>query len=255
MEHALLTPFRVHIEEHTLADLRRRLAASRWTDELVAERWAYGADLKTLRRMTDYWRDGFDWRAAESGINRLAQFKTNIAGLNIHFIHQRGVGPAPIPILISHGWPGSFVEMLDLVPLLADPARHGGDAEDAFDVVVPSLPGYGFSDRPTKPGMTPVAMVEIFAALMTRLGFSTYAVQGGDWGATISTWLAKLYPERINGIYLNWIPGSLQPQIGGGNDPPWRRPHFAPKWRRRPRTASARIPAFTPPGRRHWAMG
>jgi pimeloyl-ACP methyl ester carboxylesterase len=218
MENAPITPFSVHIEEPALADLRRRLAATRWPDELAGEPWSYGADMRSLRRITDYWRDGFDWRAAESGINRLAQFRTDIMGCGIHFIHQRGVGPAPMPIIISHGWPGSFVEMLDLVPQLADPAQHGGDAADAFDVVVPSLPGYGFSDRPTSPGMTPLAMADIFATLMARLGFSAYAVQGGDWGATISTWLARLYPERVTGIHLNWIPGSLQPPVGG-DDP------------------------------------
>jgi len=213
MDHGPITPFAIHIEEPALADLRRRLAATRWPDELAADPWAYGADGAALRRIADYWRDGFNWRAAEAGINRLAQFKTSIMGARIHFIHARGVGPAPMPIIISHGWPGSFVEMLDLIPLLADPARHGGDAADAFDVVVPSLPGYGFSDRPVAPGMTPLAMAARFAALMARLGYSRYAVQGGDWGATISTWLARLYPERVSGIHLNWIPGSLQPPL------------------------------------------
>ncbi len=215
MEHGPITPYCVHIKESALADLRQRLAATRWPDELTGEPWSYGADQATLRRMTDYWRDEYDWRAAETGINRLAQFKTDIAGHGIHFIHERGAGPAPMPIIISHGWPGSFIEMLDLVPLLANPAAHGGDAADAFDVVVPSLPGYGFSDRPTAPGMTPLAMAEIFAGLMARLGYPAYGVQGGDWGATISTWLAKLYPQRVSGIHLNWIPGSLQPPIGG----------------------------------------
>jgi len=218
MEHGHITPFTVHIEDAALADLHRRLAATRWPDELAGAPWGYGADLATLSRMTDYWRLGFDWRAAEAGINRLSQFRTEIAGCGVHFIHQRGTGPAPLPIIISHGWPGSFVEMLDLVPLLADPAGHGGDAADAFDVVVPSLPGYGFSDRPVAPGMSPVAMAEMFAALMARLGYAEYTVQGGDWGATISTWLAKKYPKRVRAIHLNWIPGSLQPPVGG-DDP------------------------------------
>jgi pimeloyl-ACP methyl ester carboxylesterase len=215
MEHGPITPFSVRIDDSALADLRRRLAATRWPDELAGEPWGYGADLTALRRMMDYWRDGYDWPAAEAGINRLAQFKTDIAGTGIHFIHVRGAGPAPMPIIISHGWPGSFVEMLDLVPLLADPAGRGGDAADAFDVIVPSLPGYGFSDRPTAPGMTPPAMAEIFAGLMARLGYKTFGAPGGDWGATISTWLARLYPERVDGIHLNWIPGSLQPALGG----------------------------------------
>jgi len=215
MDQDRITPFSVRIEDSALADLRRRLAATRWPDELAGETWSYGADLATLRRMTDYWRKSYDWRAAEAGIGRLAQFKTEIAGCGVHFIHERGVGPAPMPIIISHGWPGSFVEMLDLVPLLADPTRYGGDASDAFDVVVPSMPGYGFSDRPTAPGMTPVAMAKMFAELMARLDYPKYGVQGGDWGATISTWLAKFHPDRISGIHLNWIPGSLQPAVGG----------------------------------------
>jgi pimeloyl-ACP methyl ester carboxylesterase len=219
MEHAQITPFAIHIEDSALADLRRRLAATRWPDELAAEPWAYGADLAALRRMTDYWRETFDWRAAEAAINRLAQFTTEIDGIRIHFIHERGNGPAPMPVIISHGWPGSFVEMLDIIPLLADPARHGGDAADAFDVIVPSLPGYGFSGRPAAPGMTPLAMAEIFALLMARLGYAAYGVQGGDWGATISTWLARRYPGRVTAIHLNWIPGAYQPPMGGGAPP------------------------------------
>jgi pimeloyl-ACP methyl ester carboxylesterase len=219
MEHGPITPFSIHIDDAALADLRRRLAATRWPDELSAEPWSYGTDMQTLRRMTDYWRDDFDWRAAETAINRLAQFTTEIDGIRTHFIHERGSGPAPMPIIISHGWPGSFVEMLDIIPLLADPARHGGNTADAFDVIVPSLPGYGFSGRPAAPGMTPLAMAEIFAVLMARLGYAAYGVQGGDWGATISTWLARRYPERVTGIHLNWIPGAYQPPMGAGETP------------------------------------
>ena len=213
-----VAPFSLHIDDRAIDDLHARLSATRWPDELDAEPWSYGADLADLKRMTGYWRDGFDWRAQEAGINGLRQFRGEAGGFGLHFIHERGQGPAPLPLplLISHGWPGSFVEMLDIVPMLADPARFGGDPADAFDVFVPSLPGYGFSDRPTVPGMTPLRMAELFAALMEGLGYSSYGVQGGDWGATVSTWIARHYPECVRGMHLNWIPGSYQPPTGPG---------------------------------------
>ena len=139
-----ITPFRVAIDETALRDLHERLAHTRWPDELDAPEWSYGADLAWLQRVTSYWRNGFDWRAAEARINALAQFTAEVEGTTLHFIHERGRGPAPLPLLISHGWPGSFVEMLEIVPMLADPARSGGDPADAFDVIVPSLPRYWF---------------------------------------------------------------------------------------------------------------
>jgi pimeloyl-ACP methyl ester carboxylesterase len=209
-------PFTLHIDDGAIDDLHRRLVLTRWPDELDAEPWSYGASLTELKRMTGYWRDGFDWRAQEAGINALRQFRAEAGGFGLHFIHERGQGPAPLPILISHGWPGSFVEMLDIVPMLADPARFGGDPADAFDVVVPSLPGYGFSDRPTASGMTPRKTAELFATLMDGLGYRSYGVQGGDWGATVSTWVARHCPERVRGIHLNWIPGSYQPSATPG---------------------------------------
>ncbi len=214
-----ISQFAVRIDGGAIADLHDRLARTRWPDELEAESWSYGASLTDLKRMTDYWRDGFDWRVQEADINSFSQFRASIDGCGIHFIHERGRGPAPIPLLISHGWPGSFVEMLELAPRLADPARFGGDPRDAFDVVIPSLPGYGFSDRPKAPGMTPLRMAELFAALMEGLGYGSYGVQGGDWGATISTWIARRFPERVRMLHLNWIPGSYQPSLGGDAEP------------------------------------
>jgi len=211
-----VVPFTLRIEDRAIDDLHERLDRTRWPDELDAEPWGYGASLSELRRITAYWRHGFDWRAAEAGINQLSQFKTMLDGQGIHFIHERGQGPAPMPLLIMHGWPGSFVEMLDLVPLLADPARYGGDPADAFDVIVPSLPGYGFSDPPARPGMTPGKMAELFAGLMQGLGYPHYGVQGGDWGASVATWIARQYPERVKAIHLNWIPGAYQPPLGNG---------------------------------------
>ena len=214
-----IAPFVLRIDDAAIDDLHQRLARTRWPDELEAEPWSYGASLADLKRMMAYWRTGFDWRAQETRINSLKQFKATVGGIGLHFIYEYGRGPAPLPLLISHGWPGSFVEMLELVPLLADPTRFGGDPADAFDVVVPSMPGYGFSDRPTKPGMTPSRIAELFADLMEGLDYPSYGVQGGDWGATISTWIARRLPERVCGIHLNWIPGSYRPSLDGGAPP------------------------------------
>jgi pimeloyl-ACP methyl ester carboxylesterase len=212
-------PFTLAIDDAAIADLHLRLERTRWPDELDAEPWSYGASLADMKRMMRYWRERFDWRAEEAAINALPQFKAGVDGAGLHFIHKKGRGPAPLPLLISHGWPGSFVEMLDIVPMLADPARFGGDPADAFDVVVPSFPGYGFSDRPARPGMTPRKIAELFAALMEGLGYGAYGVQGGDWGATISTWIARAVPDRVRGIHLNWIPGSYQPPLYEGAPP------------------------------------
>jgi pimeloyl-ACP methyl ester carboxylesterase len=211
-----VVPFTLRIEDSAIQDLYERLDRTRWPDELDAEPWTYGASRSELQRITSYWRDGFDWRAAEAVINQLPQFKAVVDGQSLHFIHARGQGPAPLPLLISHGWPGSFVEMLDLVPRLADPARFGGDPADAFDVIVPSLPGYGLSNPPVRPGMTPRKMAELFAGLMQGLGYTQYGVQGGDWGASVSTWIARKFPECVRAIHLNWIPGAYQPPLAGG---------------------------------------
>jgi pimeloyl-ACP methyl ester carboxylesterase len=211
-----ITPFILHIRDRAIADVHDRLDRTRWPDELDAESWAYGASLGELQRIMQHWRHQFDWREAEAGINALDNYIASIDGHDIHFIHQRGQGPNPLPLLICHGWPGSFVEMLDIIPLLADPARHGGDAADCFEVIVPSMPGYGFSSRPQKPGMTPQCIASLYAGLMPALGYEQYGLQGGDWGASVTTLIARQWPERIKGIHLNWIPGSYQPPQGNG---------------------------------------
>src|SRR5207245_7664984 len=140
-----------------------------------------------------------------------AHFRATVDGFGIHFIHEKGRGPAPVPIIITHGWPGSFLEMLRLIPLLTDPASHGADPRDAFDVVVPSLPGFGFSDRPAQPGMSPFRIADTWAQLMDGLGYPRYGAQGGDWGAGVSTVLGLAYPANVLGIHLNFIPGSYMP--------------------------------------------
>jgi pimeloyl-ACP methyl ester carboxylesterase len=160
-----------------------------------------------------YWAEGFDWAAQQAILDRFHHFRADLDGLGIHFIHERGRGSRPLPLLITHGWPGSFLEMLKILPLLTDPASHGGRETDAFDVVVPSLPGYGFSDPPSVRGVGNQRTADLWAALMSRLGYERFGAQGGDWGAGVSTWLARRHPERLLGIHLNYIPGSYAPSL------------------------------------------
>jgi pimeloyl-ACP methyl ester carboxylesterase len=214
-----IRPFRVQVSEAALDDLRQRLARTRWPDTIRGSGWDYGADLASMQELAEHWRARFDWRAQEEAINALPQFRATVQGFGIHFIHARGRGPAPLPLIITHGWPGSFVEMMKILPLLADPAAHGADPADAFDVVVPSLPGYGFSDRPADPGMSPVRITGLWARLMEGLGYRRFGAQGGDWGAHISTRLALAVPERVAGLHLNYIPGSYLPFLGPGARP------------------------------------
>lgn len=206
-------PFTIRIPDSTLSDLRSRLLQTRWPDQIAASDWKYGASLPYMREIADYWITDFDWRAQERALNDFHHFRAQIDGLGIHFIHERGQGPAPLPLVITHGWPGSFVEMLQIIPRLVDPASFGGNAEDSFDVVVPSLPGYGFSDRSTKSGMNSFRIAGLWAKLMNGLGYARFGAQGGDWGAGVSTWLSLLHPEIILGLHLNYIPGSYKPYL------------------------------------------
>ena len=192
-----------------LDDLRERLRRTRWPDEIEDAGWDYGSNLGYVRELCAYWAERFDWRAQEERINRFPQFRTEIEGLGIHFVHVRGTGPAPRPLLITHGWPSTFVELLPIIPLLADPGSHGGDPADAFDVVVPSMPGYGFSDRPARRGMSPVRVAGLWHALMTgALGYDRFFAQGGDWGAQITAALGLGYPDRVRGIHLTMAAGT-----------------------------------------------
>ncbi|HVN84761.1 MAG TPA: epoxide hydrolase [Candidatus Binatia bacterium] len=200
-----IEPFRINISEHVLDDLKQRLARTRFPDELNDADWSYGTDLAYLRELVEYWRARFDWRVAERALNQWHHFRANVDGLGIHFIHARGVGPKPLPLLISHGWPGSVLEFMKILGPLSDPARHGGDPADAFDVVAPSLPGYGFSDHARTPGMHPGKMADVFAALMQQLGYPRFGAQGGDWGAIITTLLGSQHAQRLIGIHLNMV--------------------------------------------------
>jgi pimeloyl-ACP methyl ester carboxylesterase len=211
-----IQPFTVQIPEAELADLQTRLARTRWPDEIAGADWEYGTSLAYLHDLVRYWQEHFDWRAQERAINAFAHFRAAVGGLGIHFIHQRGTGPAPLPLIITHGWPGSFVEMHNILPLLSDPARHGADARDAFDVVIPSLPGYGFSDRPSERGMNPFRIAEVWVELMAGLGYQRFGAQGGDWGASVATCLGFAHADAVVGIHLNYIPGSYTPYLGPG---------------------------------------
>lgn len=199
--------YTIHVPDAVLADLRERLARARWPDEVPGGGWRYGTDLTYLRELVAYWRDRYDWRRHEATLNAFRNFTVPLDGIELHFIHQPGVGPAPLPLLLSHGWPGSVWEFHALIPFLTDPARFGGNPADAFTVVAPSLPGYGFSFRPGQPRFGAVEIANTFARLMTEvLGYDRFAAQGGDWGAFITARLAAEYPALLLGIHLNLLP-------------------------------------------------
>ncbi len=198
-----IQPFTIAVADDVLADLRRRLAATRWPDEVDDAGWDYGANLAYLKGLVAYWRDGFDWRAQEATLNQYAQYRADIDGVGVHFVHERGRGPHPLPLIITHGWPSSFAQMLKIVPLLTDPARYGGDPADAFDVVVPSLPGFGFSDRPRARGMNGQRIATLWARLMAdTLGYRRFAAAGGDLGSPVTRRLALAHPDLVVGMHL-----------------------------------------------------
>ena len=202
-----LQPFTIDIQDKTLDDLHERLRLSRWPDEVDDAGWAYGTSLPYLKELATYWQNQFDWRKQESMLNQFRQFKTTVDRIGIHFIHERGKGPKPLPIVLTHGWPDSFFRMYKLIPLLTDPEAHGGNADDAFDVVVPSIPGFGFSDRPHQKGFTAEHVAGLFAQLMTdALGYPRFAAHGGDWGSSITEQLAFTHPDALVGIHLTDVP-------------------------------------------------
>ena len=199
-------PFTIAVPDSVLADLRERLARVRWPDEAPDAGWRYGTDLAYMKALVAYWRDGYDWRKNEAALNRFRQFTAPVAGIDVHFIHEPGVGPDPMPLLISHGWPGSVLEFHKIIPMLTDPARFGGDPADAFTVVAPSLPGYGFSFRPNQPRFGVSEIADAFAALMTDvLGYARFGAQGGDWGAFITARLGYAHAAKLTGIHVNLL--------------------------------------------------
>ena len=228
-------PFKIAVPESVLADLKARLARTRWPIEARAKKWHYGTDLAYMREVVDHWLDRYDWRHWETRLNRFPQYRAEIGGKKLHFLLERGSGDNPLPLLITHGWPGSVAEFIDIIEPLAHPERFGGDVKDAFTVVAPSLPGYGFSDPPDRP-ITPRDIGHLWRELMVDvLGCGKYVAQGGDWGACVTSWLALDHPENLAAIHLNML--GLIPSAGAGNE------ELAPEeaeWREAARIKAAR---------------
>jgi pimeloyl-ACP methyl ester carboxylesterase len=202
-----LEPFSLRVPNSDLIDLRERLSRARFPDQAPGEPWAYGTDLAYMQSLVAYWRDQFEWRAHEARLNAVPQYKVPLHGIELHFLHVPGKGPDAHPLLLSHGWPGSVFEFLELIPRLTDPGRFGVDPADAFTVVAPSLPGYGLSFTPGQPRFGVEAIADCLAELMTGvLGYKRFGAQGGDWGSFISARLGYTYPERLSGIHLNLMP-------------------------------------------------
>jgi epoxide hydrolase len=198
-----VTPFRIDIPQDVLDELRARLAGTRWPEAETVTDWSQGVPLTYLRELCRYWAEGYDWQATERRLNLLPQFRTEIDRLGIHFLHVRSPHPDAFPVVVTHGWPGSIVEFLKVIGPLTDPTAHGGAAADAFHLVIPSLPGYGFSDKPARPGWGVERIADAWARLMARLGYQRYGAQGGDWGTSVSTGIAQRHPGHVAGIHLN----------------------------------------------------
>jgi pimeloyl-ACP methyl ester carboxylesterase len=198
-----IRPFRIEISEDALADLRRRIATTRWPERETVADQSQGVQLATLQKLAAYWATDYDWREIETRLNALPQFITEIDGLDIHFIHVRSVQPNALPLIVTHGWPGSIIEQLKIVGPLTNPVAHGGSASDAVDIVIPSLPGYGFSGKPTKTGWDPIRIARAWVALMKRLGYTQFVAQGGDWGNAVTEQMALLTPPELLGIHTN----------------------------------------------------
>ena len=199
-------PFQLHVPDIAIDDLRTRLRLTRFPDQTPGEPWAYGTDLAYLSQLIDYWQNNFDWRAQEARLNAFPQFKVPLHGIDVHFLQVEGQGPKPYPLLLSHGWPGSVFEFLDIIPRLTDPARFGGDAADAFTVIAPSLPGYGLSFAPGQRRFSLEMIADCFADLMTDvLGYTRFAAQGGDWGAFVTSRLGAVHAHKLLGIHINLL--------------------------------------------------
>jgi pimeloyl-ACP methyl ester carboxylesterase len=208
-------PFKIDVPQDVLDDLQERLADTRWPDEVEGAGWSYGTSLSYMKALVAYWQNQFDWRRQEAELNQLPQFMAEIDGLNIHFIHMRGKGSNSLPLLLTHGWPDSFYRFHKVIPMLTDPASYGGDAADSFDVVIPSVPGYGFSDRPTQKGMSSERVAALFHKLMTDvLGYERYAAQGGDIGSVVSLQLAHQQPQSLVGIHVTDVSYPFAPPQG-----------------------------------------
>ena len=216
---ASIRPFTVSIPDADLDDLRDRLARTRWPDPETVDDWSQGVPVRHARALVDHWQHDYDWRRFEAELNRFPQFLTTIDGVDIHFIHVRSTNPGAVPLVLTHGWPGSIAEFLRVIGPLTDPEGHGGDARDSFDVVVPSLPGFGFSGKPTETGWDVTRIASAWAELMRRLGYDRWAAHGGDWGGVVTTALGAMRPDGLIGIHLNTpyafpaeVPDELSPE-------------------------------------------
>lgn len=198
-----ISPFTIAIAEEQLEDLRRRLDMTRWPDAETVDDWSQGAPLAEIRKLVDYWRNDYDWRRCEAALNAHPQFHTAIDGVDIHFLHVRSPNPDAMPLILTHGWPGSVIEFMKCIGPLSDPAAHGGKAADAFHLVIPSLPGYGFSGKPTETGWTVPRIARAWHTLMGRLGYDRYVAQGGDWGAAVTTAMGMQRPQGLAAIHVN----------------------------------------------------
>jgi len=207
-----IRPFEFHASDEDLTDLKRRVAATRWPDRETVPDASQGVQLSTMQKLADYWANEYDWRKIEARLNSLPNFITNIDGLDMHFIHVKSKHENALPILVTHGWPGSIIEQLKIIEPLTDPTAHGGTAEDAFDVVIPSLPGYGFSERPTSAGWNPPRIAQAWLTLMQRLGYTRFTAQGGDWGALITEILGAIAPPELVAIHTN-MPSTAPPEV------------------------------------------
>lgn len=207
-----IRPFQFRATDEALADLKQRIAATRWPDRETVDDQSQGIQLAKLKPLIEYWGTGYDWRKAEAKLNALPQFVTSIDGVDIHFIHVRSKHKNALPVIITHGWPGSVLEQLKIIGPLTDPTAHGGRAEDAFDVIIPSMPGYGFSGKPTDAGWGPDRIARTWATLMKRLGYTNYVAQGGDWGSPVSSAMARQAPAGLRGIHIN-LPAIVPPEI------------------------------------------
>jgi pimeloyl-ACP methyl ester carboxylesterase len=207
-----IRPFHINVPDEALADLRRRVTATHWPDKETVADASQGVQLATVQKLAQYWTTDYDWRKCEAKLNALPQFITTIDGLDIHFIHVRSKNPNALPVIVTHGWPGSIIEQLKIIGPLTDPTAYGGKAQDSFDVVIPSLPGHGFSGKPTAPGWTPVTIAKAWATLMQRLGYTRYVAQGGDWGNAISEVMALQQPSGLLGIHTN-MAATVAPNI------------------------------------------
>jgi pimeloyl-ACP methyl ester carboxylesterase len=207
-----IRPFRINFSDEALVDLRRRLAATRWPEKETVADETQGVPLATMQELVRYWQTDYDWRKVEARLNALPQFITEIDGLDIHFIHVRSKHQNALPLIVTHGWPGSVIEQLKIIDPLTNPTANGGNASDAFHLVIPSMPGYGFSAKPTETGWDPARIARAWIVLMKRIGYTRFVAQGGDWGSPVSNEMGKLAPPELLGIHVN-LPGTVPPEI------------------------------------------